>query len=467
MILLKIFLNWIKPPANKPLLPQEHQDAVYSYYRFRVFLGIFIGYAGYYLVRKNISLIMPELEHLYGYTKFQQGLILGATSFAYGISKFVMGWVSDRSNAKAFFMLGLFCSGLISCLFGFYPAVFTNYSLLIFLMYLNGWVQGMGWPPCGRVMVHWFSAKERGSKMAIWNTAHNIGQAFPAILISLGMSLWLTWHATLYIPGILAIIIAFISYSLVQDTPGSVGLPTIEIYKNEPSLHKQDTEIENLTVMQQLHKYIFSNKYIWFLAIANLFVYLTRYAIIDWLPSYLVEVRGFSTEKASFSYSLYELAGIAGTFMCGWMSDKIFEGRRAPAGVFCMILIGIVLNVYWFAPNDQPLLIDICILLMGFLIYGPVMLIGLHALDLVPKHVAGTAAGFTGLFGYVGGATCANALFGWIVDHYDWNGGFILLCSSCILATIFLSLTWNAGHRSNKKNPLKKKTPSSLRYNMA
>jgi OPA family glycerol-3-phosphate transporter-like MFS transporter len=32
------------------------------------------------------------------------------------------------------------------------------------------------------------------------------------------------------------------------------------------------------------------------------------------------------------------------------------------------------------------------------------MLIGLHALDLVPKKAAGTAAGLTGLFGYFGGA---------------------------------------------------------------
>jgi OPA family glycerol-3-phosphate transporter-like MFS transporter len=409
---------------------------------------------------------MPELEHLYGYTKFQQGLMLGATSFAYGISKFVMGWVSDRSNAKVFLTIGLVCSGIISCLFGFYPALFNNYSLLLFLMYLNGWFQGMGWPPCGRIMVHWFSAKERGAKMAIWNMAHNIGQAFPAVLLSMGFTLWLGWNAALYIPGLLAIVIAFISYYLLEDTPGSVGLPSIEVYKQEPSLHQQDYELEKLTLIQQLNTYIFGNKYLWFLAFANLFVYLTRYAIIDWLPSYLVEVRGFSTEKASFSYSLYEVAGIAGTFLCGWMSDKFFDGRRAPAGVLCMILIGLVMNVYWFAPNNQPLLIDICILLMGFLIYGPVMLIGLHALDLVPKHVAGTAAGFTGLFGYVGGATCANALFGWIVDHYGWDGGFILLCLSCLFATFFLLLTWNAGRPEDKKKFLKEKTVS-LRYNIA
>jgi len=73
---------------------------------------------------------------------------------------------------------------------------------------------------------------------------------------------------------------------------------------------------------------------------------------------------------------------------------------------------------------------------VGFLIYGPVMLIGLQALELVPKKAAGTAAGFTGLFGYVGGSLAANAMVGYAVDWYGWNGGFILLLAGCVLAIL-------------------------------
>ncbi|SQC91151.1 G-3-P permease [Cedecea neteri] len=29
------------------------------------------------------------------------------------------------------------------------------------LLFACGWFQGMGWPPCGRTMVHWWSQKER------------------------------------------------------------------------------------------------------------------------------------------------------------------------------------------------------------------------------------------------------------------------------------------------------------------
>ena len=84
---------------------------------------------------------------------------------------------------------------------------------------------------------------------------------------------------------------------------------------------------------------------------------------------------------------------------------------------------------------------------IGFLIYGPVMLIGVHALDLVPKKAAGTAAGFTGLFGYVGGAVAANIVIGALVDAAGWDAGFMLITGACVMAIALLAMTWQAEKR--------------------
>ena len=86
---------------------------------------------------------------------------------------------------------------------------------------------------------------------------------------------------------------------------------------------------------------------------------------------------------------------------------------------------------------------------IGFLIYGPVMLIGIAAVDIVPKKAAGTAAGFTGLFGYLG-ATVAEVGIGKVVQYYNWDGGFIVLIASALLATFLLSLTWNVHDRKTE-----------------
>jgi OPA family glycerol-3-phosphate transporter-like MFS transporter len=77
-------------------------------------------------------------------------------------------------------------------------------------------------------------------------------------------------------------------------------------------------------------------------------------------------------------------------------------------------------------------------IVIGFLIYGPVMLIGLHALELAPKKAAGTAAGFTGLFGYLGGSVAASAIFGYSVDFFGWDGGFMVMIGGSVLAVLLL-----------------------------
>ena len=159
---------------------------------------------------------------------------------------------------------------------------------------------------------------------------------------------------------------------------------------------------------------------------------------------YLGEVKNFSFDDSSWAYALYEWAGIPGTLLCGWMSDRLFRGRRAPVSIIYMFLTGICVAVYWFNPPGNPG-VDIAMLIsIGFLIYGPVMLIGVHALDLVPKKAAGTAAGFTGLFGYVGGAVAANVVIGALVDAAGWDAGFLLIVSACVAAMILISLTWKA-----------------------
>lgn len=441
-------LSMFKPAPHIERLPKEKVDSEYKRLRMQVFLSIFIGYAGYYLVRKNFSLAVPHMVQE-GFTKSELGWVMSALALAYGISKFVMGAVSDRSNPRFFMFAGLMMSSIVMSLYAL-PAVTSSLTLMYVLMFINGWVQGMGWPPCGRTMTHWYSVKERGTRVAVWNVAHNVGGGLIGPLATMGIAIFATYKSIFYFPAMIAALIAIFILLTLRDTPQSCGLPPIEEYMNDYPDDKVEDRERELTTKEILFKYVFNNKYLWYIAIANLFVYLVRYGVVDWAPTYLTEVKGFSTKGSHWAYFLYEYAGIPGTILCGWMSDKVFKGRRAPAGVIFMIGVAVAVMVYWFNPAGNPMIDNLALIAIGFLIYGPVMLIGLHALDLAPKKAAGTAAGFTGLFGYVGGAMLANAAMGMVVDTFGWDGGFIMLVASCFLAIFFMALTWNHGLKSKE-----------------
>ncbi|WP_340677723.1 glycerol-3-phosphate transporter [Paraglaciecola sp.] len=430
-----------KPKPHLPLMPADKIADSYKKYRWQIFLGIFVGYAGYYLVRKNFSLAMPFLIEEYGYSKGQLGIALSAVSIAYGLSKFLMGSVSDRSNPRYFLMAGLLISAGVMFIFGFSDWATQSLASIFVLLFINGWAQGMGWPACGRTMVHWYSGNERGTTVSVWNIAHNIGGGLIGPLFILGMAWFGDWRSAFYLPAAVATFIAGFIYLTVRDTPQSLGLPSIEAHRHDyPKDYNQQHE-EELSTKEIFLTYVLNNKLLWYIAVANAFVYLIRYGVLDWAPTYLSEAKDFSINKSSWAYFLYEWAGIPGTLLCGYISDKWFKGRRAPAGILYMVLVLIAVLVYWFNPAGQPNIDIAALMAIGFLIYGPVMLIGLHALELVPKKAAGTAAGLTGLFGYLGGAVIANIALGYTVDHFGWDGGFILLVGGCIASIILIAMT--------------------------
>ena len=174
--------NFLKPAPHKDLLPEGKIDSTYKSLRWQVFVGIFIGYAGYYIVRKNFSMAMPFLTDPagpYGFDKGSLSIVLSLNAVAYALSKFLMGSVSDRSNARVFLPLGLVLAAL-SMMFMAVPielfgASTTSIVIMAVLNFLVGWFNGMGWPPCGRVMTLWFSVKERGKcQIQVYRTTSEV-----------------------------------------------------------------------------------------------------------------------------------------------------------------------------------------------------------------------------------------------------------------------------------------------------
>lgn len=449
--------KFLAPPAYKAEMPTEKVDSNYKKLRWQVFLGIFIGYAGFYIVRKNFSMAIPELAP-FGFETGELSIVLSMNAIAYALSKFLMGSVSDRSNARVFLPLGLVLAA-ISMAFMIVPVTAIGpehkmwaIALMAVLNFLVGWFNGMGWPPCGRVMTHWFSIKERGTKMSIWNCAHNVGGALVGPMAVYGAIWFGSWFygsqtkyyfliGTYAFPAAVAIFIAILAYILIRDTPQSCGLPSIEKYRNDYPKNYSEKHEQVLTAKEIFFKYVFNNKMLWFIAIANAFVYMVRYGCLDWAPAFLKDSQGYDIKDAGWAYFAYEFAAIPGTLVCGWLSDKVFKDRRAITTIIFMALVAVFILLYWrFSYNYT--IVTLSLIGIGFFIYGPVMLIGVQALDLAPKNAAGTAAGLTGFFGYFfGTAILANIVIGYVAGSVGWDWTFVLLLAACALSILFISFT--------------------------
>lgn len=455
-------MGFLSQPKYLPEQSGPAADRKYRSLRLQVFIGAFIAYAGFYLVRKNFSMAIPFLTQ-FGFEKGELGIVLSMNAFAYAFSRLIMGPVSDRSDARKFLPLGLICAAVAMCFMIVPIAYIHNHTLSIVVMCvlnaLVGWFNGMGYPPCTRIITHWFSQTERGTMSSIWNCSHNIGGALVGPMAVYGAMWFGGWFygqaadnyfliGTFAFPAAVAVLVAVLAWCLVRDTPQSQGLCCVEKYKNDwPANYSAKSE-ETLSVREILGKYIFPNKLLWCVCLADAFIFMVRYGCLDWAPTYLTEAHGFDIKNAGWAYFAYEFAAIPGTLLCGWLSDKLFKGRRALLNIIYTVCAAICVLLYWKLGTTPGTAIAFLICI-GFFIYGPIMLLAVQAMDLVPKNAAGAAVGLIGFCTYLlGTAVLANTVLGFIVQRFGWGVNFVVVLLGCLAAIFFMALTIKSERRA-------------------
>lgn len=430
-----VIRNLLTPPTfQEPITDNEIIRRQYRYWRIRVFYSIFLGYIFYYFTRKSFAFAIPVLGKELGLGKADLGIVLSLLSISYGVSKFVSGIIGDRSNPRYFMALGLFLTALCNIFVG------LSSSILFFAIFwaLNGWFQGFGWPPCARTLTHWYARSERGRWWAAFSTSQNVGGALIPLIAAFSIGLF-GWRAAFFIPALLCIFAGFFIINRLRDVPQSLGLPRIEDYMGESDPLAPKSEERIFSVREILLNHVLLNPHIWFLSIANFFVYVVRTGISDWSVSYLIE-GGYGEFYAGYTITAFEAGGLIGMLSAGFISDKVFRGNRGLINALMMALLVVPITLFSTLSHTSFVMDATLMFFTGMMLYGPQMLIGCAAAERAHKNAAGTASGFTGTFAYIGAAASGYPL-GALIQHYGWAAFYSTLCVSCVIASLlFLPL---------------------------
>lgn len=438
-ILASVFATLRPAPAGAPVTDAREVDSLYCLWRSRTLYACFIGYAVFYFCRRNLPLALPAMASELGYSKAALGVIESSGHVAYGIGKFANGVMADRTNPRYFMALGLVLTAIANIVFG------LNSSLLLLALIwgANGWFQSMGFPPGARLLSHWFSPKEHGWIWGIYGCSHQVGTAI--VSVAAGYLVMLGWRNSFYAPAAVALLVSLFLFNRLRDVPSSMGLPPVEQYRKDVTDARALQAIEKpLTAKEALWGYVLNNKLIWFVAFGNFFLYIARYGVNTWLPTFLSEERGMSIAAAGWLSAVFEAGGVLGMLGAGWISDRLFDARRGPIMALFMGALTVAMFGFWRAASlgAYVAVLAAC----GFLVYGPLMLVSVAAAGFAGKKAAATAAGFCGFWGYMG-ATVSGAGVGKIVDVFGWNAGFGVLIASCLFSSLFFALTWNVRPR--------------------
>lgn len=460
--IIKMFIEKLKSfyQTSLPSMPFDGTDdekkKYYNKLRWSTFLAGTIGYSLYYVCRTSLNVVKKPILESGALDAHQLGIIGSALLFAYAIGKFVNGFLADYSNIKRFMATGLALStlanlcvgicGLVSSQTAFIST--TAFFIIFAIMWgINGWSQSMGAPPAIIALSRWFPLKERGTFYGFFSASHNMGEFLSFIFVGavVGLFGWQWGFVGSSIAGVIGILVIVF---LLHDTPQSKGLPSVAEMSGERVTKKIGSES-----VAQVQKAVLKNPFVWILALSSSFMYISRYAINGWGVLFLQEVKGFSLTTATQIISINALLGVIGTVFSGWMSDKLFHGRRNILAFLFGVVNTLALCLFLFS-GDSMFLNILSMVLFGIAIGVLICFLGgLMAVDIVPRNATGAALGIVGMTSYIG-AGIQDIVSGWMINShkvmvdgkniYNFDQVSLFWISASVISFVLVLFVWKA-----------------------
>jgi OPA family sugar phosphate sensor protein UhpC-like MFS transporter len=430
-------LKYFKKSSPAPLILEEsEQKAFYRKLKWEVFLSATLGYGLYYVCRLSLNVVKKPIVDAGILTESELGIIGSALFFSYAIGKLTNGFLADHSNIRRFMAVGLLISALANLIMGFTSSFF----FFAICWGVNGWVQSMGAPSCIVSLSRWYTDKERGSFYGFWSTSHNIGEALTYILTAVVVS-YFGWEWGFKAAAMVGLFGAIIISLFFYDTPESKGLPPVN----------EDFKKEKVSTWDE-QKGVLKNPYVWILAFASAFMYISRYAVNSWGPYYFEAAKGYTLTEANSLVAISAVCGILGTASSGFISDKFFKGRRnAPALIFGLMNV-LALSLFLLLPEKIWWLDALSMVIFGLGIGALICYLGgLMAVDIASKKASGAALGIVGVMSYAA-AGIQDIASGYLIENnksivdgvtlYDFNSISIFWISAAVISVVLALFTW-------------------------
>lgn len=377
-------------------LTQEHRS-----WRMRILVSTYLGYGGFYLTRKVFTLCKTPIVEELGWNLGDTAHIWTAFLVAYMLGQFICSYLGRRWGPRVLLLGGLGLSILCNLVFGFT----TSYATFLVFMAFNGLLQAAGWPACVGAVSEWLRVHERGRIIGIWTTNHILGSIMVKTLT--GMFLGMTglflglagWRWAFFGCTAIAFGLWWLLYFWQRNKPEDVGLAPLVTHDELDQQSIEASKEEHVAFGDYLR--LAFHPMVLIMGAAYFCVKFLRYALDSWLPSFLT-IQGLDAAWSSIYSQGFDIAGMFGTIAAGYALDKWFRGNWA---ALCLVLsVGTILGyLSVLFLGVSPLTIALCFCLVGFMLYGPDMLLSsAGAVEIAGAKNGVAIAGIVNGFGSIG-----------------------------------------------------------------
>ncbi|KAK4365837.1 hypothetical protein RND71_013717 [Anisodus tanguticus] len=383
----------------------------------------------------------------------------------YSIGMYVAGHLGDSLDLRLFLTTGMIGSGIFVGLFGmgYFWKIHAFWFYLLMQM-VAGLFQSTGWPSVVAVIGNWFGKRKRGLIMGIWNAHTSVGN-ISGSLMAAGV-LEYGWGWSFIVPGAFIFFAGIMVYLLLPAYPEDVGFPCPDRPSSEDSLSPINDEEaqrvkENMgengqgnvprvgsgsrTSVGLLDACLIPGVIPF--ALCLFFSKLVAYTFLYWLPFYLSQTaiggEYVSVKSAGNLSALFDVGGIVGGILAGYLSDKL-DARATTAASFMYAAIPSMLLYRKYGGVSEFMNI-LLMMIAGLFVNGPYALITTAVSADLGTHssLKGDSRALATVTAIIDGTGSMGAALGPLLTGFlstkGWDAVFIMLVVGALSAGLLLS----------------------------
>ncbi|QTU82921.1 MFS transporter [Carnobacteriaceae bacterium zg-C25] len=373
-------------------------EKVNQSYWIRLVVLFFLGWILMYATRTVFNPVMGEVGKQFGLSKTDLGLANSIFFLTYAFAQIPFGILGDKYGRKLVITVGFFGLALTTFLSG----LAQTFTMFLWIRALAGIAQGAYYGPQYAMS----SEAIPKNKVTLGNALINSGMAFGTsggFLLSSSIVLegGAHWSQPFYMVAVPTAIVGVLFYTLLKERVTYNDVPVVPV-------EETTQEIQEKVTLKQ----IFGNKNLVAVFVVCFVSIYANFVILTWLPSFLIQERGFSGNSVGFIASLVPWASIPGALLFATMKDKIGSTKKMMLFLMPLALLSVFLiaNV-----TDQTLLIAVLVLygLTGKLALDPILISYVNAY--APKGSLSTTLSAYNFIG-MSGSILAPYVTGYLAD---------------------------------------------------
>ncbi|MDR3531566.1 MAG: MFS transporter [Rhodopila sp.] len=405
--------------------------------------------------RANLGVALPYIRKEFSLTNTETGIIISLFAYGYAVVQLPIGLLYKKLGAsKTRLILPL--SMLLTSLFtGLMGTVTSPFFLRIYRIGL-----GLSEGPFGvgslNVLNYWFPAKEKGTTGGLLQAATKFGPLMvPVICVAIAEAFG--WREIFYLFAIPGVVLSFVWWILVPSSPSQSRFCSpdevayIETEQTPATSRKKIIQLTSSYRWGRLDKIIRSKRLKPLGTVGEVY---TSWNIIGtalawgcmsginatmmaWIPTYLVNAKGFASIQMGFLASAPFLGSVMGTTLGGLISDRLLGKRRKPCMMVSTICTTLLTAAMAFAPNNG--------IYLGALLYLTGLLIGLgyggfsvYPMGVTTKEAYPVAFSLVNFVGQIGSASIP-LFIGIVLDASSWDMAFFFLAATSVLCFFLIT----------------------------